>query len=65
MNILIGIVLIVSLVSLFFYTHVLALGSGVHTPIQICGDMCGCDSGCRTHFYTKEEFERMIRKNIK
>lgn len=62
MNILIGLLLIGSLVGLFFYTHVLAFESGVHTPIQVCGDMCGCESGCRTHYYTHEEFRKMLNR---
>lgn len=62
MNILIGSVFLFSLVGFFFYTHILALRSGIRTPIQICGDTCGCDSGCRTHYYTHEEFRKMLNR---
>jgi hypothetical protein len=49
MNILIGVTFIVALVGIFFYTHILALRSGIENPVNFHCESCSCGSTCSTN----------------
>jgi hypothetical protein len=48
MNLLIGVSFIIALVGIFFYTHILALRSGIERPVHFSCESCNCRSGCAT-----------------